>query len=72
MIQIAKYKNKIYQVHRITKTVAFSQEKGWVLLVSPINNLTALNLTMKWVRTTDRFDWVRTFHFGDPDGKPTI
>lgn len=63
MIKVAKYQGKFYQVIKFSKTVHFSTDQDWLLLVRPINTQTTYNLDMKWVRTSERFDWVRDFHF---------
>ena len=65
-ITVAKYNKKFYQVLKVVERIHFSDERGWVLLVNPINDLRAFNLDMKWVRNTSRFDWVRTFSFDQP------
>ena len=58
---VAKWKNKIYQIIKVANSVAFSEEKEWILLSSQINKRDSIQV--KWVRAKDvRFDWVREFH----------
>ena len=59
-IIVAKWKNRIYQIIRVVDSVAFSEEKEWILLSNQINKRDSIQV--KWVRVKDvRFDWVRKF-----------
>jgi hypothetical protein len=59
-IKVAKWKNRIYQIIRVVDSVAFSEEKEWILLSNQINKKDSIQV--KWVRVKDvRFDWVREF-----------
>jgi hypothetical protein len=59
-IKVAKWNNRIYQIIRVVESVAFSEEKEWILLSNQINKKDSIQL--KWVRVKDvRFDWVREF-----------
>jgi len=59
-IIVAKWKNKIYQIIKVANSVAFSEEKEWILLSSQINKMDSIQV--RWVRVKDtRFDWVREF-----------
>lgn len=53
------------EILRITDKVAFSQDRGWVLIANKINATKAMNLNMKWIPASTRFEWVRDFNFGD-------
>jgi len=59
-IKVAKWNNRIYQIIRVVESVAFSEEKEWILLSNQINKKDSIQV--KWVRVKDvRFDWVREF-----------
>jgi len=59
-IKVAKWKNRIYQIIRVVESVAFSEEKEWILLSNQVNKKDSIQL--RWVRVKDvRFDWVREF-----------
>lgn len=59
-IIVAKWNNRVYQIIRVVDSVAFSEEKEWILLSNQINKRDSIQL--KWVRVKDvRFDWVREF-----------
>ena len=59
-IKVAKWKNRIYQIIRVVDSVAFSEEKEWILLSNQINKKDSIQV--RWVRVKDvRFDWVREF-----------
>jgi len=59
-IKVAKWKNRIYQIIRVVESLAFSEEKEWILLSNQVNKKDSIQV--KWVRVKDvRFDWVREF-----------
>jgi hypothetical protein len=59
-IKVAKWNNRIYQIIRVVESVAFSEEKEWILLSNQINRKDSIQV--RWVRVKDvRFDWVREF-----------
>ena len=59
-IKVAKWNNRIYQIIRVVESVAFSEEKEWILLSNQINKKDSIQV--RWVRVKDvRFDWVREF-----------
>jgi hypothetical protein len=59
-IKVAKWNNRIYQIIRVVDSVAFSEEKQWILLSNQINRKDSIQV--RWVRVKDvRFDWVREF-----------
>jgi hypothetical protein len=59
-IKVAKWNNRIYQIIRVVESVAFSEEKEWILLSNQVNKKDSIQL--RWVRVKDvRFDWVREF-----------
>ena len=59
-IIVAKWKNRIYQIIRVVDSVAFSEEKEWILLSNQINKRDSIQV--KWVRVKDvRFAWIREF-----------
>jgi hypothetical protein len=59
-IKVAKWNNRIYQIIRVVESVAFSEEKEWILLSNQVNKKDSIQV--RWVRVKDvRFDWVREF-----------
>jgi hypothetical protein len=59
-IKVAKWNNRIYQIIRVVESVAFSEEKEWILLSNQVNKKDSIQL--RWVRVKDvRFDWVKEF-----------
>ena len=62
-VTVAKMNNKIVQVVRVADRVAFSKERGWVLVTPDIDTSERTKQHFKWVPASTRFDWVRTFAF---------
>ena len=59
--------NKIVEIVKFARDVKFSQDKGWLLInadeVIAKPNTLPTTLNVKWVPSTTRFEWVRTFNF---------
>lgn len=62
-VTVAKMNNKLYQVMRVSDTVAFSDTRGWVMLCSDWEQPERKKQHFKWVPASTRFEWVRNFAF---------
>lgn len=60
---VAKIKDRVVQVIRITDKVAFSEEKGWVLICMDWEQAERKKSQFNWVPASTRFEWVRRFSF---------
>jgi hypothetical protein len=56
-------KDRLVQVVRVADTVAFSTERGWVMVCMDFEKPERKKEQFKWVPASTRFDWVRTFAF---------
>lgn len=56
---VAKINDKIVEIIKFSETVHFSKEKNWLLISSQVNK----RLSLKWIKSETRFDWVKTFTF---------
>jgi hypothetical protein len=65
MTVIAKFQGKIVEVIRVTETVGFSTEKGWVCITTDVGVPERKKQQFKWVPASTEFEWVREFKFGD-------
>lgn len=63
MVVVAKMNGKLVQVMRVADTVAFSQERGWVLVCFDFEQSDRRKSQFKWVPAETRFEWVREFKF---------
>lgn len=62
-ITVAKMRDRIVEVVRTADTVAFSTERGWVLITPDVGQPQRKKQIFQWVPATTRFEWVRTFGF---------
>lgn len=59
---IAKMNGKIVQIVRVTETVMFSPEKGWIFICFDFDKINRRREQFKWIKSADvRFDWVREY-----------
>jgi len=65
MTVIAKFQGKIVEVIRVTETVGFSKDKGWVCITSDVGVPERKKMQFKWVPASTQFEWVREFKFGE-------
>ena len=65
MTVIAKVQGRIVEVIRVTETVGFSEEKGWVMVCTDFEQPERKKQQFKWVPASTEFEWVREFKFGD-------
>jgi hypothetical protein len=63
MVVVAKMNGKLVQVMRVADTVAFSQERGWVMVCFDFEQSERRKQQFKWVPASTRFEWVREFKF---------
>ena len=60
---VAKMNGRVVQVVRVTDTVGFSQDRGWVMVCFDFEQPERKKQQFKWVPATTRFEWVREFTF---------
>jgi len=59
---IAKMNGKIVQIVRVTETVMFSSDKGWILVCFDFDKIYRRREQFKWIRASEvRFDWIREY-----------
>jgi hypothetical protein len=61
MTVIAKIQDRIVEVIRVTDTVGFSEEKGWVMVCTDFEQSERKKQQFKWIPASTRFEWVREF-----------
>lgn len=62
MVMVAKMTDgRMVEVVRVTDTVGFSSETGWVMLCFDFEKISRKREHFKWVPATTRFEWVREF-----------
>jgi len=62
-VTVARMKDRLVQVVRVADTVAFSTERGWVMLCLDFEKPERKKEQFKWVPVSTRFEWVREFAF---------
>ena len=65
MMIVAKMDGRIVQVMRVAHSVAFSQEKEWVMVCFDFEQQDRRKQNFKWVPASTRFEWVREYRFGE-------
>jgi len=63
MTTIAKMNDRLVEVMRTADTVAFSEERGWVMVCFDFEQAERKKSLFKWVPASTRFEWVREFSF---------
>jgi hypothetical protein len=62
MMVVAKFKDKIVQIVRVTDTVMFSEHKGWIFICYDFDKVNRRHEQFKWVKASEtRFEWVKEF-----------
>jgi len=62
MVMVAKMTDgRIVEVVRVAETVAFSPERGWVMVCFDFDKINRRREQFKWMPATTRFEWVREF-----------
>ena len=62
-VTIAKMQGRMYEVVRVAERVAFSEDRGWVMVTPDVGVPERRKQTFRWVPASTRFEWVRTFVF---------
>ncbi len=60
-VTVGKIKDSTVQIIRVTDEVAFSEEKGWIMICLDWQQTEARKSQFKWVPSSTRFEWVREF-----------
>jgi hypothetical protein len=63
MTIVAKMNDRLVEVMRTADTVAFSSERGWVMVCFDFEQAERKKSLFKWVPANTRFEWVREFRF---------
>ena len=63
MTVVAKMNGRVVEVVRTADTVAFSSERGWVMVCFDFEQDERKKSQFKWVPASTRFEWVREFCF---------
>jgi hypothetical protein len=63
MTVVAKMDNRVVEVVRTADTVAFSKERGWVMVCFDFEQAERKKSQFRWVPASTRFEWVREFCF---------
>ncbi len=62
-VTVAKFQGRLVEVVRVADRVAFSTERGWVLVTPDVGVPERKKQTFRWVPAATCFEWVRTFAF---------
>lgn len=62
-VTVARMDGRLVQVVRVADTVAFSTERGWVMVCFDWEQAERKKSQFRWVPASTRFDWVREFAF---------
>jgi hypothetical protein len=60
---VAKIKDQIVQIMRVTEVVSFSDEKGWVMICVDWEQDERKKSQFKWIPASTRFEWIRKYSF---------
>jgi hypothetical protein len=60
-VTVGKIKDSTVQIMRVTDEVAFSDQKGWIMICLDWQQAETRKSQFKWVPITTRFEWVREF-----------
>ncbi len=63
MTVVAKMNGRVVEVMRTAETVAFSSERGWVMVCFDFEQVERKKSQFRWVPASTRFEWVREFCF---------
>lgn len=63
MTVVAKMNGRVVQVVRTAETVAFSSERGWVMVCFDFEQPERKKSQFRWFPASTRFEWVREFTF---------
>lgn len=62
-VVVAKMNNRLVEVVRVADTVAFSEDRGWVMVCTDWEQPERKKQQFRWVPASTRFEWVREFAF---------
>ena len=62
-VTVAKMNDRVVEVVRTAETVAFSSERGWVMVCFDFEQAERKKSQFRWVPASTRFEWVREFSF---------
>lgn len=60
---VAKIKDQIVQIIRVTEVVSFSDERGWVMICMDWEQAERKKSEFKWIPASTRFEWIRKYSF---------
>ena len=60
-VTVAKMNGRVVQVVRVADTVAFSTERGWVMVCLDWEQAERRKSQFRWVPASTRFEWVREY-----------
>lgn len=63
MTVVAKMNDRVVEVVRVADCVAFSEERGWVMVCLDFEQVERKKSQFRWVPASTQFDWVREFAF---------
>lgn len=63
MMIVAKMNGRVVQVMRVADRVAFSTERGWVMVCFDFEQPERRKSQFRWFPASTRFEWVREFTF---------
>jgi hypothetical protein len=63
MTMVAKMNDRVVEVVRVADRVAFSEERGWVMVCLDFEQVERKKSQFRWVPASTQFDWVREFAF---------
>ena len=62
MVMVAKMTDgRIVEIVRVAETVAFSSERGWVMVCFDFEKINRRREQFKWMPATTRFEWAREY-----------
>lgn len=60
-VTVARMGERVVQVVRVADTVAFSTERGWVMVCFDWEQAERRKSQFRWVPANTRFEWVRQY-----------
>ena len=63
MMIVAKIDGQIVEVKRVAESVAFSDQRGWVMICTDFEQIERKKQHFKWIPASTRFEWIREYRF---------
>lgn len=63
MTIVAKMNDRVVEIVQVADKVAFSSERGWVMVCLDFEQVERKKSQFRWVPASTQFDWVREFAF---------